>query len=188
MEVCALRTMARKVPLILLMVVFWSCGDSDTGKEDDREGRPTDTVTDTSAADRGEFDRASFVFCPALEDHRAELASIVGFEQDGDRPISAFSGECALYGDHGAFVRVSRAPSVEPSIAFHVSGLEADVSSAPQLGPDAVFVDDRRQPHVVFSIGPLIIDVDAKNVETPSRETMIQLASRVREILVEANK
>lgn len=179
--------MTRKAPLVLLMVVFWSCGASDTGEDNVREDRPTDTATDTSAADRGEFDRASFVFCPALEDHREELASIIGFEQDAERPISAFSGECALYGDHGAFVRVSRAPSVEPSVAFHVSGFEADVSPAPQLGPDAVFVDDRRQPHVVFSIGPLIIDVDAKNVETPSRETMIELASRVREILVEAN-
>lgn len=170
-----------------MMAVSSSCGDSDAGEKDSRESRPLDTATNVSAADPGEFDRASFVFCPALEGHREELASIIGFEQDAERPISAFSGECVLYGDHGAFVRVSRAPTVEPSIAFHVSGFEAELSPVPELGPDAVFVDDGRQPHVVFSIGPLIIDVDARNVETPSRETMMQLASRVREILIEAN-
>lgn len=170
-----MRAAARNALWIFMMAVSSSCGDSDAGEEDSR------------AADPGEFDRASFVFCPALEDHREELASIIGFEQDAERPISAFSGECALYGDHGAFVRVSRAPTVEPSIAFHVSGFEAEVSPAPELGPEAVFVDDGSQPRVVFSIGPLIIDVDAMNVETPSRETMIQLASRVREIFIEAN-
>jgi len=41
---------------------------------------------------------------------------------------------------------------------------------------------------VVFPLGGLIVDVDAEHVETPGRETMIRLALRVRELLVEANR
>jgi hypothetical protein len=50
-----------------------------------------------------------------------------------------------------------------------------------------VFIEGQIQPHVVFSMGSLIIDVDAENIDKPSRETMIELATRVREILTAAN-
>jgi hypothetical protein len=64
-----------------------------------------------------------------------------------------------------------------------VGGFDAEASPATELGHDAVFIDGQVQPHVVFSMGSLIIDVDAENIEMPSRETIVELATRVREIL-----
>jgi hypothetical protein len=133
------------------------------------------------------FTRQSFVLCPALEDHREELASIVGFEQDPERGLSVMSSECIVHGKDFAFARVTLLPAMVPSIAMHVESFDTEASPAPELGEDAMFVDGALQPHVVFSIGGLFLDVDAENVETPSRETMIELALRIRDILTEAN-
>ena len=185
--------MRQKISWIALIAMgLVSCGGADEGTDGGPAAAPASesepTVSgDASDAGSGEFTRESFVLCPALEDHRDELASIVGFEQDPDRDLSVLGSECSIHGDFGAFARVSLAPAIQQSVAMHVRGFDAEAQPAPELGPDAVFVDVNLQPHVVFSMGPLIIDVDASNVETPSRETMIELALRVREILTEAN-
>jgi len=97
------------------------------------------------------------------------------------------SSECIVHGKDFAFARVTLLPAMVPSIAMHVESFDTEASPAPELGEDAMFVDGALQPHVVFSIGGLFLDVDAENVETPSRETMIELALRVRDILTEAN-
>lgn len=174
--------------MTVLMLALCACGSSRSdGEASSTESRAPQAATESAAESGRKFDRDSFVLCPALESHRDELAEIVGFEQDAGRPIGMSESECSIEGEFGAFARVVLVPAFEPSIEFHVSGMDAEASSLPQLGQNAVFVDVNLQPHVVFSMGSLIIDVDASNVETPSRGTMIELASRVREILRNTN-
>jgi hypothetical protein len=79
------------------------------------------------------------------------------------------------------------APALVPSVAMHVGSYEGEVSPVPELGDDARFIAVAGQPHVLFSLGRLIVDVDASHEPTPSREAMVALAKRVREILVAAN-
>ncbi|HKK07618.1 MAG TPA: hypothetical protein VKA44_01900 [Gemmatimonadota bacterium] len=127
------------------------------------------------------------MLCPALEEHRAELASMVGLEADPDRPVAVSRSECIVRGTDGGFVRVSLAPAATPSIALHVEGYDSPVSPAPGLGSDAVFVDVSGQPHVVFRLGSLILDVDAESSPAPDRESMLSLGAAVKGILADAN-
>lgn len=140
------------------------------------------------ASGNDQFDRASFVLCPALEAHRAELAAMVGFdERDPARPIKGIGNECFIRGRY-SHVSVELAPAINSSVAMQVRGYDAETSVVPELGNDAMFVDARSQPHVVFSLGNLIVDVGAEGTDKPTRETMTGLATRVRELLVAANK
>jgi hypothetical protein len=152
--------------------------------EPDRSG----ATSEQASSRAGAYDRASFVLCPALEDHRAELAAIVGFEHDPAGSIAGVGSECIIRGTRFGVVRVSLAPAVIRSIAMQVSSYEADAVPAPELGEQAMLVDVSLQPHVVFPLGGLIVDVDAENVETPDHATMIALALRVRELLAAANR
>ena len=139
-----------------------------------------------SGSDR--YERASFVLCPALEAHRAELAAIVGFEErDPARPIEGVGRQCFIRGEY-SHVSIELAPAFYRSILMQGGGNDADTSPAPEFGDYAVFVDAISQPHVVFPLGDLFIDVGAEASEKPTRETMIELATRVRELLVAANK
>lgn len=177
---------SRAVWSVVVCVALSSCGGG-TGEEAPAAGGMDPAAPDAAAAPSGEYTRDSFVLCDAIEPHREELASIVGFEPDPERALSVMSSECVVRGAGGSFARVSLLPALVPSVALHVQSFDAEASAAPELGPDAMFVDDALQPHVAFAMGPLFIDVDAEHVETPSRETMIALALRVREILTEAN-
>jgi hypothetical protein len=131
--------------------------------------------------------RPAFVLCPALEAHHQELAKIVGFALDPKEPFAAMGLECIVRSGRVGFARVTQ---VTPglTVAMRAQSIDAAASPAPELGPDAMFVAGKLQPHVVFTMGPVVIDVDAENIETPSRETMIALATRVRDILAEANR
>lgn len=171
-----------------MAVVLISCGGGDSAEESAALGERDTAASEASpAGESGGFDRESFVLCPALEGHREEIASIVGFEPDPERALSAITGECIVHAEEIGFARVSLAPAIVPSIAMYAEGFDAEAKPAPELGSNAVFIDAPMQPHVVFSMGSLIIDVDAENIEKPSRETMIELATRVREILMQAN-
>jgi hypothetical protein len=139
-----------------------------------------------SGSDR--YERASFVLCAALEAHRAELAAIVGFEErDPARPIQGVGRQCFIRGEY-SHVSIELAPAVYRSILMQGGGYDADTSPASELGDHAIFVDAQSQPHVVFPLGDLFIDVGAEATDKPTRETMIELAMRVRELLVAANK
>jgi len=139
------------------------------------------------ASDDGSYERTSFVLCPALEAHRAELATIVGFEQDADRGMAGLGAECFVRGRRGNYLRVSLAPAMARSVSMAASSYEGEVTPVPALGNEARFVASGRQPHVLFPMGSLIVDITAENDATPTRETMVELALRVRELLVEAN-
>lgn len=174
----------------LMAVALLSCGDGGdamVGQPATEEGGKAAAPETSSTAPAGPA-RDSFILCPALEQHRDELASIIGFEQDAERAIDGFGSECNIRGDHGAFIRVALAPSYARSISMHVGGYDSEPSPAPELGHDAVFIANGIQPHVVFPMSSLIIDVDSESIQTPSRETMIELALRVREILTAANR
>lgn len=181
--------MIRKIAATVgLAVALASCGGGDAPGEQAQTPGSAAQSSDASATAAGEYSRESFVLCPAFEPYREELASIVGFEQDPERDLSVLSGECIVHGADAGFARVTLAPAVMPSVSMYVEGFDAPVGPAPELGPEARFVDAPLQPHVVFTMGRLILDVDAENIETPSRDTMIELATRVREILVQANR
>lgn len=159
-----------------------ACGGGSSGDRAAESAAPAAGGSDAAVATAGQFSRASFVLCDALEPHRQELSSIVGFEQDASRALPVTRSECVVRGKGGAFARVELLPAIVSSVAAHTSSFEGEASPAPALGPDAMFVDGGIQPHVIFAIGHLFIDVNAENVVTPSREAMIKLALRVREI------
>lgn len=169
--------------LMVAMALIWGCGETVQSTP------PTSAATtpDSAQAPRDSYQRASFVLCPALESHRAELASIVGFEHNPDRALRGIGAECIIRGRDFGWLKISLPPAVIRSIPMYVRGYDTEVSPVPELGDGAAFVDASLQPHVVFQMGGLIIDVGAESVETPGRESMIELALRVREILRKAN-
>lgn len=170
-------------------------GSTEDAPEDSSGAEATDTGSDSEALAEGDsFDRDSFVLCPVIEEHKDELAAIVGFEVDPERGVETFSRECNIRGSEpGDFARVQLVPNFTPSIAVHVEGYEGSPTAAPELGDEAVFVESGVQPHVVFLLGDLIIDVDAEVIDyetgmtAPSREVMTAYALRVRELLAAAN-
>ncbi len=133
------------------------------------------------------YDRSTFILCDAIEPgHYRELADIVGFE--ADEWGAQFRTECIVKGARVAFARVKLQPAMAPSAeAVAKQSYDGDATPAPELGDDAWFVDDGLQPHVIFAMGPLVLDVSAESEQTPDRGTMIELALRIRDILREAN-
>jgi hypothetical protein len=190
-----------------LILMFALVGAACTGATDDQAGSVSDTVTsttgdqagsvsdtevsDTAAAGGDSFDRDSFVLCPVIEEHKDELAAIVGFEVDPEQPgVAIGSFECYIDGvEGGDFARVQLGRGFESTPAMYSEGFEAPASPAPELGDEAVFIDDWNQPRVIFLLGGLIVDVDASLVYggPPSRDTMIAFAQRVAELLMEEN-
>lgn len=175
-------------------------GVSDSGPTQDApEGSSGADVTDTgsdskASAEGGSFDRDSFVLCRVLEEHKDELAAIVGFEADPERGVETFSDECNIRGSEpGNFARVQLVPNFTPSILFHIEGYEGLKMPAPELGAEAVSIENDFQPDVVLLLGDFIIDVDAEVIDyetgltAPPSDAMIAYAARVRDLLTEAN-
>lgn len=181
--------MTRKMTwIVMLGVALWSCGGGEAGEESAPAAERQTAASEAPTTESGGFTRDSFILCPALEDHQEELAGIVGFERDAERGLQVLGNECIVRGEDAGFARVTLVPAfTRRSIQMYIGGFDAETSPAAELGPDALFVHSNLQPHVVFPMGELIIDVEAENLEAPSRETMIELARRVREILTEAN-
>ena len=88
-----------------------------------------------------------------------------------------------------AYVNVNLVPAFIKSTEQHANkSFEGTASPVPEVGDDAMYVETISQPHVIFSTGPILIDVFAENYESPpDKNTMISLATRVQEILIEAN-
>jgi len=171
----------------LVITLIYACG-GEGGMETKGDGGAA-TVEGGSATVSDEYDRATFVLCPALEGRRAELASIAGFEHDPERSLKGFGAECFVRGMDFGFIRVAISPAVMRSVSMAAGGFDAPPTPAPELGDDAVFVDAGSQAHIFFTMGGLIIDVGAES-ESPGkldRETMIELAARIRELLQAAN-
>jgi hypothetical protein len=182
------RKMAKGTWWMALVAMALACGGEP--REEAATGPATAGVGDgTSMPAESDspigLTREVFSRCTGIEEHRAELASIVGFQHDPERSVAGVGASCFVRGRGGDFLRVALAPAMAPSVEMVAKGYDAETSPLPEVAPSAVFVDDGFQPHVVFSLDGLIIDIDAENVETPSRETMVRLANRVREILAE---
>ena len=144
---------------------------------------------DSPGADAGSpgYDAAALVLCPALEPHGVDLAATAGFEATTE--VQAFVDGCSVEGDAGAFVMVEMLPALESSIEAYAAGYEGMVTAALELGEDAVHVvGPAGEDHVVFELGGLYFVVGGATVEgPPQRARMIELALRVRELLMEAN-
>lgn len=189
--------MSRKAWGLIVAMALVVAACSGNGDAADQVGSVADTTaadvdpTGTASAGGASLDRDSFVLCPAIEEHMDELAAIVGFEVDPEQlGVEAFFGECMINGvEGGDFARVQLARGPESTPAMYREKYEAPASSAPELGDEAVFIDDWNQPRVLFLLGGLIIDVDAALLYEgpPSRDTMIAFAQRVAEILMEEN-
>lgn len=187
------RGLTRSLAMLLLLggSVVASCGGEQVQETDAAEAvaAPEAAMPEQPPAQGGTagYNRESFVLCPVIEEHKNELASIVGFTADSDRSVETFRFECNIHGESGSLVKVQLAPAFTSSIAMHASGYEDPSSAAPELGNDALYVDAPMQPHVIFHMGDLIIDVGAEALDAPNRATMIELAERVRDLLTEAN-
>ncbi|MEN8039938.1 MAG: hypothetical protein ABFR95_00360 [Actinomycetota bacterium] len=185
-----------------------SAADVDTGAQNNSEtsvttGSDTDdtdtTIDDAVASDDGDvvsestageaFDWDSFVLCPVIEEHKGELAAILGFEIDPERAVETFTRECNIQALNGYdFARVELGFKAMPSVEFKARGYEDPASPEPALGNEAVYIDASDQPHLIFLVGGLIVDVGARVEEMASpRDTLIAYALRVRELLTEAN-
>lgn len=162
----------RSLFVVFTFIVLCSCGDNSGG-----QGMP---VSDNAAATSKDFQ-----LCPPLELHRDELASIVGFEQDAERALSMSptSRKCFIRGSGGDFIGVESLPALVKSIEAYAESFDGSSSAVPNLGSDAVFIDDVSQPHVAFRMGSRIINVSAEYIEKPDQDTMVTLATRVHEIL-----
>lgn len=173
------------ITALTLLFLVAACGGA-------QEEAAIDSGADAGAIGRtpqppGKFDRARFVLCDALEPHSAELAAIVGFERDPDRAFSVSRSECVVRGRGGDFARVTLQPAIAPSAeAVATMSYDGDASPAPEIGKDAWYVADF-QPHVIFPMGGLILDVDASTATPPTRATMIELTLKVRDLLRAAN-
>lgn len=169
-------------------IFLGACGGSPEEPDTPATAAPPVPADAPSAGRSSGYDRKTFVLCPAFENYRDELAAIVGFTQNPERGLSAGGSKCAIRGKGGDFIGVAMLPAMVNSIEQYVEAFDAPASPVPELGDDAMYGGSVSQPHVVFRMDPLIIAVNAENVETPSRETMITLATRVREILTGANR
>lgn len=179
--------------LLIASVFLCSCSDSSESQNASAVAE-TGTATSspgTTAQQAGQFDRKTFILCPALEDHRDELAGIVGFEQNPERSLamSARSSKCAIRGKGGDFLAVDMVPAMIKSIEQHATqSFEGSASPVPELGDDAMYVQHTSQPRVIFRMDSILIDVHVENYEkTPDRTTMVSLATRVKEILTNFN-
>ena len=179
-------TNRRPLACALVIALLCACAGGEAGGEA-MEDRGAATADAGAATGSGEYDRASFVLCPALEGHRAELAALAGFEHDPERSLAGVGAECFVRGMDFGFVRVAISPAIMRTVEMAAGGFDTPPSPAPELGEDALFVDAGSQPHVFFTMGGLIIDVGAESPSTLDRETMMRLAARVRELLEAAN-
>lgn len=127
-------------------ILLGACGGGSEPQDMPANSAPAGPADAVTAGESSGYDRKTFVLCPAFENYREELASIVGFTQNLDRGLSAGGMKCAVRGKGGDFI-----------------GIEV-------------------LPAMINSIEPY-----AECTDTPSRETMITLATRVREVLIEAN-
>lgn len=177
--------------VVIATVFLYSCGDSTDDRSMQTGSNAAATTSGDATGNSVASDRQSFVLCPALEDHRDELASIVGFEQNPERALamSARSKNCVIRGKDGGFIGVEIPPAFVKSVELHATeSYDGTASQAPAVSDDAVFVETISQPHLIFSMGPILIDVNAEYyADKPDRDTMVELAMRVRDILLEAN-
>ncbi len=143
------------------------------------------------------LDAGTFVLCPVITANADELAAIVGMTIDPERGTEeTSSNECNIRGLEASFVRVQIGSSFDGTVEPYVESIDSDgliVSKAIEVSRDAVYATDGYQPHVVFSLGDrLVIDVNAEVEQPdlardPGYDPMIALATRVRELLIEAN-
>lgn len=84
-------------------------------------------------------------------------------------------------------IQIEVAPAFNRSIEMVADGYDGKKSPAEGLGPDALFVDVALQPHVVFAMGPLFLNIGIDNSRGTSRETTLKVAVRIRELLSTAN-
>jgi hypothetical protein len=175
----------RLLAIALAATLVISCG----GARERDEARTTDESQPTAqGSGGGSVARADFVLCPAIEGIADDLASIIGFKRDMDRPVKSMTGECFVRGRPVGFVSVALAPAVIQSVAMQASGYEAQATPASDLGEGAVLIQDRMQPHVIFTMLGQVIDVGAELEQgTPNTAAMIEAAKRVREALATAN-
>ena len=177
--------MTKRTLYFCLTALLAACGGGSGGGDVPADETRSAATTSRDAADQ--YSRASFVLCEPIEEHRQELAGIVGIEPDLERAVQGSGARCVVHGTDRGFMSIEIAPAVTPSIAVHAEGYEGTKTPVPSLGASAVFVDASLQPHVIFELGNLILDVGAESSEAPGRDAMVQLATRVRAILVAAN-
>ncbi len=178
---------SRALWVSLVALAGWSCGSGESAGENVGANDARSAAESPRDDAAGEYSRESFVLCEAIEEYREELADIIGIEPDLERRVQGIGSQCHVRGTDFGFISVEIAPAITPSIAAHAGGFDAETTPVPSLGDAAVFVDASFQPHVVFELGDLIIDVGAEAAKMPGRDAMIDLATRVREILVAAN-
>lgn len=177
--------------MVIATIYLSSCGDRSDAQRAPASLSSAAKPPGEAANGVSRNSRQFFILCPALENHRDELASLVGFKQDPKKALSmsASSRECVVRGADGSFIGVSMPPAFIKSVEQHATqSYDGTASPAPEVGNDAMFVDRISQPHLIFTVGPTMIDVYAEHDATPpKRATMVTLATRVRDILVDAN-
>jgi hypothetical protein len=172
------------IGISLVAVLLPSCGGGGGTGED----APPVEAAGSQPEGRGTVARADFVLCPAVEKIADDLASLAGFTRDTDQQIQGPGSECVVRGEQNGRITIAMPPAIIQSIAMHAGGYDAEPSPVPELGPDAVYLAVRTQPHVVFPLLGHIIDVGAEGaIDPPDQATMVALAKLVRDTLLAAN-
>lgn len=180
-------TSSRCLAVAAMTALLASCGGgADADASGDAGGEDAASAPATPAG--GEVARRDFVLCPAIEGIAEDLAALADFQIDATRGVEAMAGECHVRGQDAAFVQVILAPAIVPSVAMQASGYDTPAVAAPELGEQAVVVEDPVQPRAIFRVRGQIIDVGIENSgHPPDAATIRQAGSMVRDALEKAN-
>ncbi len=143
----------------------------------------------SSAGSGSEHSRNDFVLCPALDEYREELGALVGIPQNTD-PIKDTAGRfmCILHGvEQGDQLTVEVMPAFLTVNQLQPDNFDAPASRVPELGEHGWYVSDDYLRRTYFTMGSLILTVEAVSTPRPDKSQMVAVSKRVNDILAEAN-
>lgn len=162
-----------------LFLTLPACGSPETDAAPEASSRETAAVSGRESSSP-----AAAAVCDLVLPAQSELLAAFGSSDPVQEAGGIVSSECRFNLGRAGFLKVERAPAATPSVAAWASSHDAQSSPAPEVGRDAVFVDDPLQPHVVFAYGDRVWDVGGEYDEgTPPRDALIRTARIVQGLL-----
>lgn len=167
----------------VLLLALAACGSS----ESELGSAETAAASEESAAravDGESRDVATVAVCDLVLPGQTELLAAFGSTDPLKEAGGITSSECRFNLGRVGFLKVERAPAIMPSVAAWASSYDAASSPAPEVGSEAVYIEDPLQPHVVFAYGGRIWDVGGEYGEgSPPRDALVETALLVRKLL-----
>ena len=181
---------ASRILLVLCAISLSSCGDSkEVTQEQAAVADSIKSPPSVSGAKTG-YSRDNFLLCPALDKNREELGRVVGIAQSPEANEGGNQGtKCVFKGvERGSWLKVELMPAFLKPSQLRPEAFDAPATSIPELGEHGWYISDDYLRRVIFTMGPLILSVEAESDPRPDRTEMLAVSRRVMDILVEANQ